>query len=105
MRTLDELTKILERDTSEIEELSVEEFARQLSDVFAEAAVPKDPVERAKQRMDDAARRGGLNKMIQATMSRIKASKKPEKLQGIVDFVDQLMSELKKVKRAAEAKL
>lgn len=76
----------------------------EIREILTEGA-PSDPYDRAKQRMDDAAKRGGLEKMVRATFSRIDAAESPEKLQGIVDYVNELIRELEEIKRAAEKKL
>lgn len=67
--------------------------------------VPRDPYLRAKKRMDDAAKRGGIEKMIAATLQRVKAAKEPGKLQGIIEYVDEIIKQLEQVRKAAEAKL
>jgi len=64
--------------------------------------VPKGGEQRARKRMDDAAKRGGIEKMIQATMTRIKATKDPGKMAGIVKAVDELIKQLERVKSAAK---
>ena len=57
---------------------------------FLEA--PKDPVERAKVRMDDAYERGGFEKMRRATEIRIQAMKSADKLRGLVKALKKKLS-------------
>lgn len=66
---------------------------------------PSDPYQRAKTRMDDAAKRGGIDKAIKATFTRINAAESQEKLKGIVDYVADLITQLEKVKKEAQKKL
>lgn len=85
-----------------------EEFAASLIEAVVDALlpeaseVPKEGKARAQKRMDDAAKRGGIQKMIQATLQRINATESPEKLQGIVAAVDELISQLERIKKAAQ---
>lgn len=58
--------------------------------------------ERAQKRMDDAAKRGGIDKLIKATLQRIKATKEPAKLEGIVAAADALIKQLENVKKEAQ---
>jgi hypothetical protein len=67
--------------------------------------VSKEPYQRAKTRMDDAAKRGGIDKMIQATKIRVNAAEDGGKLQGIVDYIDDLIDQLNSIKSAAKNKL
>lgn len=69
-----------------------------------EGTAPAEPVARAKQRMDDAAKRGGLDGMLKDTLKRIDATTDSDKLAGIVSYVDDLVSELEQIKKAAMKK-
>lgn len=85
-----------------------EAFAAEVTEALVDAIlpeasdVPKEGKARAQKRMDDAAKRGGIDKMIQATLQRIKATSEPGKLEGIVSAVDELIRQLERVKAAAE---
>lgn len=65
---------------------------------------PGEPVARAKTRMDDAAKRGGLDGMVKDTLKRVNATTEKDKLDGIVKYVDELVAELTKIKEAAAKK-
>lgn len=77
-----------------------------LKDIRAmlEGTAPAEPTARAKQRMDDAAKRGGIDGMLKATLSRIDATTDSDKLAGIVAYVDDLVAELEQIKKAAMKK-
>jgi hypothetical protein len=92
-------------DGEECDEVDVEEFVQLLSQEFVKLTEQSnDPHERAKQRMDDAAKRGGIEKMIRDTLTRIQRTSEPEKLDGIVSFADWLIGELEKIKKEASKK-
>lgn len=55
--------------------------------------VSKDPVQRAKDRMSDAWKRGGFKKLITATRVRIGATKDASKLQGIKIAIGQIIKD------------
>ena len=64
-----------------------------------------DPSERAYERMDAAARRGGLQALITETMKRAKIAQNPAKLKGIVDVATDLIGDLEALKKFAVSKL
>lgn len=66
--------------------------------------VPENPVERARKRMDDAAKRGGVSGLVKAVERRIKATKDKAKLMGIGDMLDVLIKQLDSHKSDAFAK-
>lgn len=66
-----------------------------------EAVPPSDPIERALHRINDAAKRGGVDAVVKATIGRIHATSDLKKLGGIVAALDQMIDALKKVKDEA----
>jgi hypothetical protein len=69
-----------------------------------EAVALADPVSRARKRMDDAAKRGGLDEMIQRTATRVKSLKDKDKAKGMVTVLEQLIAQLSTLRRQAMAK-
>jgi len=55
--------------------------------------VSKEPVQRAKDRMAAAWKRGGFQKLITATKVRINATKNPGKLQGIKLAIKEIIKD------------
>jgi len=66
--------------------------------------VSSDPLKRAQERMDAAAKRGGVMGMISATQRRVKATSDKSKLRGIADAVDGYVTGLVQLGKAASKK-
>jgi len=78
---------------------------RDLIDELSEARVPADPVERARKRIDDAAKRSGIDGAVKATVRRIKATKNNEKLSGIADVCVELGGQFADLANKAAARI
>ena len=63
-----------------------------------------NPDERAYERMDAAARRGGLQALVTETMKRVRATNSPDKLLGIIQATKDLISDLEAIQRLAHKK-
>ena len=85
-------------------ESAAEGVERPYIKALAEATAPKDPVARARMRMNDAAKRGGLDELVKATEKRIKATHDSQKVDGIVAALDQTIARLKSLRRLAQMK-
>jgi hypothetical protein len=68
-------------------------------------ALSTEPTQRAFERIDMAARRGGLKGLVDATRTRIKATTSAEKLMGLVTMLSDLTKDLIDLKKAAERKV
>lgn len=67
-------------------------------------AISSEPVQRAYERMDDAARRGGLKGLVDAIARRIQVTRDPYKMEGIVVVLDDLIGDLQDLRKAAQRK-
>lgn len=72
---------------------------------LVEGSAPADPASRAVRRLDDAAKRGGFFKAIQALDRRIDKIAKRDKLEGVLKAVDQAVAQLGAARAKAASKL
>jgi len=99
---LDYLEETYEEEDEEDEEDVYEDERRSSTLRFG---LSSDPSNRAYERMDAAARRGGLQALITESMKRAKVAQNPAKLKGIVDVATDLIADLETLKKFAVSKL
>jgi hypothetical protein len=91
--------------TENRKEEEVEAVKQELAKLFAEASLPKGPFERAKKRIDDSAKRGGMTKAVQAAQTRVKVMKNAQKINGLIQACDEIIAQWSTIKRLAQVRL